>query len=160
MEVREFRRSDIPAMICIWNEVVREGNAFPQEESLDEETGFSFFSSQSRSAVAVRNGEIVGLYILHPNNIGRCGHIANASYAVSSLFRGEHIGKALVLDSLQAAGKLGFRILQFNAVVRTNTAARKLYEELGFHPLGIIEKGFRKPDGEYEDICPYWRETL
>ena len=58
------------------------------------------------------------------------------------------------------AGKLGFRILQFNAVVRTNTAARKLYEELGFHPLGIIEKGFRKPDGEYEDICPYWRETL
>ena len=160
MEVREFRRSDMPAMICIWNEVVREGNAFPQEESLDEETGSSFFSSQSRSAVAVRNGEIVGLYILHPNNIGRCGHIANASYAVSSLFRGEHIGKALVLDSLQAAGKLGFRILQFNAVVRTNTAARKLYEELGFHPLGIIEKGFRKPDGVYEDICPYWRETL
>ena len=99
MEVREFRRSDMPAMICIWNEVVREGNAFPQEESLDEETGSSFFSSQSRSAVAVRNGEIVGLYILHPNNIGRCGHIANASYAVSSLFRGEHIGKALVLDS-------------------------------------------------------------
>ena len=160
MEVREFRRSDMPAMICIWNEVEREGNAFPQEESLDEETGSSFFSSQSRSAVAVRNGEIVGLYILHPNNIGRCGHIANASYAVSSLFRGEHIGKALVLDSLQAAGKLGFRILQFNAVVRTNTAARKLYEELGFHPLGIIEKGFRKPDGDYEDICPYWRELI
>ncbi len=160
MEIRQFCRNDIPAMIDIWNEIVREGDAFPQEETLDEETGFSFFSSQSRSAVAVVEGKVRGLYVLHPNNIGRCGHIANSSYAVSSCSRGEHIGRALVLDSLKAAGDLGFRILQFNAVVRTNTAARKLYEELGFHPLGIIEKGFRMPDGEYEDICPYWRETL
>ena len=80
--------------------------------------------------------------------------------AVSSGFRGMHVGRALVMDSLAAAASLGFRILQFNAVVRSNMRARKLYEELGFHPLGIISGGFRKPDGEYEDICPYWRELI
>ena len=158
IEVRAYREGDLPGMLEIWNEVVREGNAFPQEEFLDETTGRQFFASQSYAAVALSGNLVVGLYILHPNNIGRCSHIANASYAVSSGFRGMHAGRLLVLDSLRVAASLGFRILQFNAVVRSNMRARKLYEELGFHPLGIISGGFRRPDGEYEDICPYWRE--
>lgn len=158
IEVRAYREEDLPGMLEIWNEVVREGNAFPQEEFLDETTGRQFFASQSYTAVALSGNLVVGLYILHPNNIGRCSHIANASYAVSSGFRGMHAGRLLVLDSLRVAASLGFRILQFNAVVRSNMRARKLYEELGFHPLGIISGGFRRPDGEYEDICPYWRE--
>ena len=156
MEVREFRRSDIPAMIGIWNEVVREGNAFPQEEALDEETGCSFFSSQSRSAVAVRDGEIVGLYILHPNNIGRCGHLANASYAVSRDARGRHIGEALVRDSLSEGRRLGFRVLQFNAVVKSNEAARALYRKLGFVELGTVPGGFRRKDGSWEDLLLFY----
>ena len=156
--VRSFCSDDIPAMLDIWNEIVNEGNAFPQDEPLDEKGGLSFFSAQSYTGVAIRNDGIAGLYILHPNNVGRCSHIANASYAVSSRMRGQHIGEELVKDSLRAAKELGFRILQFNAVVRSNVRAKKLYEELGFHPLGIISGGFRKPDGEYEDICPYWRE--
>ncbi len=158
IEVRAYREEDLLGMLEIWNEVVREGNAFPQEEFLDETTGRQFFASQSYTAVALSGNLVVGLYILHPNNIGRCSHIANASYAVSSGFRGMHAGRLLVLDSLRVAASLGFRILQFNAVVRSNMRARKLYEELGFHPLGIISGGFRRPDGEYEDICPYWRE--
>lgn len=158
IEVRAYREEDLPGMLEIWNEVVREGNAFPQEEFLDETTGRQFFASQSYTAVALSGNLVAGLYILHPNNIGRCSHIANASYAVSSGFRGMHAGRLLVLDSLSVAASLGFRILQFNAVVRSNMRARKLYEELGFHPLGIISGGFRRPDGEYEDICPYWRE--
>ena len=54
-------------------------------------------------------------------------------------------------------GKIhGFEILQFNAVVASNTQARHLYEKLGFVPLGTIPKGFRMKDGHYEDICPYY----
>ena len=75
MEVRKYARKDIPAMIKIWNTVVEEGNAFPQEEFLNEETGKLFFASQSYCAVAAEGDRIFGLYILHPNNIGRCGHI-------------------------------------------------------------------------------------
>lgn len=29
---------------------------------------------------------------------------------------------------------------------------------LAFIPLGTIPKGFRRKDGQYEDICPYYRE--
>ena len=145
-------------MIRIWNEVVEEGIAFPQEELLTEETGSSFFASQSYTAVAEIDGKVKGLYILHPNNVGRCGHICNASYAVSSDARGNHIGEQLVTDCLRMGCKLGFKVLQFNAVVESNIHARHLYERLGFHQLGTIPRGFRMKDGHYENICPYYHE--
>lgn len=160
IEVNCYSSADLPKMTSIWNEVVTEGIAFPQLETLDEQSGTEFFGSQTYCGVAKNadNGEILGLYILHPNNVGRCAHISNASYAVSSQSRGMGIGEALVRDCLAQARKCGFKILQFNAVVRTNTAARHLYEKLGFTQLGVIPKGFFIKDEHYEDICPYYIE--
>ena len=143
-------------MIDIWNEVVEDGIAFPQEDLLNEVSGKVFFGSQSYTGVADDDGKVVGLYILHPNNVGRCGHICNASYAVSSKYRGKHIGEKLVTDCLAKAKDLGFRVLQFNAVVESNVHARHLYERLGFVQLGNIPGGFRMKDGHYENICPYY----
>ena len=160
MIVRAYKENDLDAMIRIWNEVVEEGVAFPQEEFLNAKTGACFFTSQTYAAVAEDTDSRVihGLYILHPNNVGRCGHIGNASYAVSSKSRGRHIGEKLVLDCLHQAKRFGFTLLQFNAVVENNTRARHLYERLGFVPLGVIPKGFRMKDGHYENICPYYYE--
>ncbi len=158
MVIRNFEQTDISEMINIWNSIVEEGIAFPQEEYLDETTGFEFFSSQSYTAVAEKDGVILGLYILHPNNVGRCGHICNASYAVKSDVRGQHIGEKLVLDCMDKGKILGFKILQFNAVVESNIHARHLYEHIGFHQLGIIPNGFRLKNGEYANICPYYIE--
>ena len=145
-------------MIAIWNEVVKDGIAFPQEELLTEKTGAEFFGSQTYCGVAEENGTIYGLYILHPNNIGRCGHICNASYAVSKESRGKHIGELLVKDCLVQAKKCGYGVLQFNAVVESNIHARHLYERLGFVQLGTIPNGFRMKDGHFENICPYYHE--
>ena len=156
MIIRQHKHSDIGRMIEIWNEVVDEGIAFPQEDLLTKETGKEFFESQTYTAVAEEGGEIYGLYILHPNNVGRCSHICNASYAVASVSRGLHIGEKLVKDCLEQAKAHGFRVLQFNAVVESNIHARHLYERLGFKQLGTIPGGFRMKDGHYENICPYY----
>lgn len=158
MVVRAFEEKDLPEMLRIWNEVVEDGIAFPQEDLLDEKSGAEFFSAQSFTGVAEEDGKIFGLYILHPNNVGRCGHICNASYAVASEARGRHIGEQLVLDCLKKGRELGFRVLQFNAVVESNIHARHLYERLGFTQLGTIPGGFRMKDGHYENICPYYKE--
>ena len=155
--IRAMRPEDLPQLIAIWNEVVEDGIAFPQEDLLDETSGAAFFAQQTFVGAAEIDGQIVGLYILHPNNVGRCGHIANASYAVSSRCRGQHIGEALVKDCLEQAKRYGFKVMQFNAVVESNAHARHLYERLGFVPLGIIPGGFRMKDGHYENICPYYR---
>ena len=158
MEIRKYQEKDLPDMVRIWNKVVEEGVAFPQEEYLDETGGRKFFAEQSYCGVAESNGSVVGLYILHPNNIGRCGHIANASYAVDAGCHGQHIGEKLVLDCLAQAGRLGFDILQFNAVVENNIHARHLYERLGFIQIGTVPGGFRMKDGTYQNICLYYHK--
>lgn len=158
LSIRAYGQRDTAQAIRIWNEVVEDGVAFPQEDCLTEESGMAFFLEQSFTGIAVNEdtGEIVGLYILHPNNIGRCGHICNASYAVSHELRGNRIGEALVKHCLEKGKELGFSLLQFNAVVANNHRALKLYKKLGFTQLGIIPRGFRMKDGHYEDIIPHY----
>ena len=119
-------------------------------------TGVEFFGKQDFVGVAKVNGEVAGLYILHPNNVGRCGHHANASYAVSSKMRGIKIGEGLVKHSLKTARELGYRILIFNAVVKGNDRAIQLYTKLGFQRVGVIPGGFLLKSGVYQDIYVYY----
>ena len=154
--IMEYSDSDIADMVSIWNEVVEQGIAFPQLEYLDVDTGKQFFDSQSFAGVAKIDGKVAGMYILHPNNVGRCGHIANASFAVSSLYRGKKIGKELVRHCLAKGRELGFKIMQFNAVVSSNVRAIKLYEKLGFVRVGVVPGGFLNKDDVYEDIIVYY----
>lgn len=160
LKIEEFKKEYVKDAIAIWNDIVEDGIAFPQKEALDEKSGTEFFNSQSFTGIAIDtdSNEVVGLYILHPNNVGRCGHISNASYAVKKSKRGMHIGEFLVKDCLAKAKEIGFKILQFNAVVATNTSALKLYAKLGFNQLGIIPNGFLMKDGTYEDIIPHYIE--
>ena len=157
MKLRQFEDRDIEQAREIWNEVVRDGVAFPQLEELDTQSGLEFFHSQSFTGVCEDKDELLGLYILHPNNVGRCGHICNASYAVASSARGRGAGEALVRHCLEKAKELGFRIIQFNAVVSSNTTALRLYAKLGFTQLGAIPGGFLMKDGHYQDIIIHYK---
>lgn len=132
IEIRTYTENDLTAMTEIWNEVVEDGIAFPQEELLTDKTCRDFFGSQTYCGVAedTDSGRIMGLYI----------------------------GEKLVSHCITQGKECGFKILQFNAVVASNIHARHLYERLGFTQLGTIPGGFRMKDGRYEDICPYYRE--
>ena len=158
IRIREYKKEDVNEAVNIWNQVVEDGEAFPQMELLTEKTGDEFFRGQSFTGIAYDEdtGEIAGLYILHPNNVGRCGHICNASYAVRRDIRGCHVGEILVTHCMEEARKLGFKILQFNAVVATNIPALRLYEKLGFVKVGKIPGGFLMKNGRYEDIVLHY----
>ena len=158
IQITAYTDRYVKEAVDIWNQVVEDGVAFPQTELLTEETGDPFFKEQSFTGLAVdaETGQAAGLYILHPNNVGRCGHICNASYAVHRDMRGHQIGEALVRHCLQKAKELGFKILQFNAVVASNTPALNLYKKLGFVRLGTIPGGFFMKDGHYEDIVVHY----
>ena len=156
MNVRRYEEADLPRMAEIWNQVVEDGIAFPQLQTLKLDSARDFFAGQSFSAVAEEDGRILGLYILHPNNEGRCGHIANASYAVDRSARGKGAGEALVSHCLETAAALGFRLMQFNAVVKSNLGAIHLYEKLGFVRIGEVPGGFLMKDGHYEDIVLFY----
>lgn len=158
IEIIEYSREYVTECAAIWNCVVDDGVAFPQLEMLDDESADRFFSEQSFTGLALEkvSGKILGLYILHPNNVGRCGHICNASYAVSAEQRGKGIGELLVRHCMAKGKELGFKILQFNVVVKSNYSALHLYEKLGFVRLGTVPGGFLLKDGTYEDIIPHY----
>ena len=126
--VRAYGPGDLPEMAAIWNAVVEGGMAFPQEEPLTPEEAEGFFGSQSHCGVAARG-------------MGNKG-----------------IGSMLVRDSLSVAKSLGFRVMQFNAVVQENASAIHLYEKEGFRRLGMIPGGFRASDGEYHTIILFYHE--
>ena len=75
---------------------------------------------------------------------------------MKSSARGLHVGEQLVRHCLNKGHELGFRILQFNAVVKSNLSAHHLYEKLGFVKLGVVPGGFLLKDGNYEDIVLYY----
>lgn len=154
--IREYQKQDIPALTEIWNTIIEEGNTFPQTDFLTREQAEEFFAQQSFTAVAEEDGEVAGLYILHPNNVGRCGHQANAGYMIRPLARGKGIGELLVKHSLEKSKALGFQLLQFNAVVKSNVHAIRLYRRLGFIEIGTVPHGFLMKDGTYQDIVLFY----
>ena len=158
IKVKGFSRKDIDEVNAVWNKVVVDGCAFPQSEPFNKEDGIKFFESQTFTGVAYddETDEIVGVYIMHPNFVGRCSHICNTSYAVKDGKRGLGIGKLIVTHSMEMARECGFKILQLNAVIASNAPALALYKKLGLIPLGAIKDGFINKNGEYEDIIPHY----
>ena len=102
-------------------------------------------------------GELLGAYLLKPNYEGRGSHVANATYMVGRRQRGQGIGRLLGEHSIAQARQSGYRAMQFNAVVSANTAAVRLWEELGFARIGTVPQGFRLPDGSYSDLYIMYR---
>lgn len=124
MEIIKYNKKYLEEAMCIWNNIIEDGIYFPQIDVLKD----------------LEEEKVYGVYILHPNNIGRCGHICNASYAVDKNIRGKGVGEALVRDCIKQGAKLGYKILQFNAVVLSNEATHRLYKKIGFNEIGIVKK--------------------
>lgn len=147
-----FCEKDLVAMKDIWNDILIDGIAFPGTELYGEEDFADFLRQQSAVTCMLAGDNLMGYYILHPNNIGRCSHVANASYCMSKQARGKHLGKMLVERSIQQAKELGFRGMQFNAVVVSNKPAIHIYQSVGFQVIGTIPGGFLLKDGTYSDM--------
>lgn len=154
---RAYTGEDLPELMEIWSDILEDGVAFPGTELYELPEFAAMLEEQSAVTCMFQDGSLAGYYILHPNNIGRCSHVANASYAMKKEFRGRGLGKHLVEHSLSLAAELGFRGMQFNAVVAGNTAALKIYRGAGFQTVGVIPGGFLLKNGVYSDMYILYR---
>jgi L-amino acid N-acyltransferase YncA len=146
-------REHLPELLIIWNEIVVEGTTFPWIEPFEVENLLEVFRPEDTVGCAVdERGTVLGMFHVHPNNEGRCAHIANCGYMVSRASRGQGIGRLLVQSSLEAARKEGYKGMQFNAVVATNQAALALYRSEGFEIIGTVPNGFLLKSGAYADM--------
>lgn len=105
-----------------------------------------------RTVVAERDGRIVGSAKTGPNREGPGGHVATASFAVDPSAGGRGTGRALGEHVLEWARAQGYRAMQFNAVVETNTRAVELWRSLGFSVIGTVPEAFALPGGGYTGL--------
>ena len=142
--------------LAIFNEIIEEGLAFPQDEPFDTDALRKKFPPHEPVWCAIGpDDQVLGFVHIHPNNEGRCSHVANCGYCVTREARGQGIGRLLVAKSIEVAREAGYRGMQFNAVVATNHAAVALYQSFDFEIIGTIPGGFRQgtvAEPHYVDI--------
>ena len=142
-EIRKAEPRDKAAIWHIIRSVITGGDTYVfAPDSSEEEMMAYWFSPEKATYVAILDGRVVGTFWLKPNYPGLGSHIANAAYMVSPKASGRGVGRRMAEFSIQEARKLGYRAMQFNFVVKSNTVAVDLWKSLGFEIIGEIPEAF------------------
>ncbi|MFH9265074.1 GNAT family N-acetyltransferase [Streptomyces sp. NPDC017546] len=152
MLIREATSEDWPAIWPFFHTIVSTGETltFPLDLGEEDAKGWWFVAAPSRVVVAVDDaGTVLGTAKMNRNHMGNGSHIASATYMVDPARSGRGVGRALCAYSVDWARAEGYRAMQFNAVVETNTHAVKLYRSIGFDVIGTLPEGFNHPTEGY-----------
>ena len=153
--------SDRDAIWNIFHEVVATGDTYAFDPGMSREEARAYwFRADTHTFVAENDRGVVGTYILRTNQAGPGSHVANAAYMVAKDARGLGAGRKMAEHSLSEARRLGFRAMQFNFVVSTNTSAIHLWQQLGFNIVGTLPGAFRHPRAGYVDVYVMFRSLL
>jgi len=147
--VRPFQEEDWPAVEAVIAEVLAEGETYAMPVVTGAEARSFWFDGSEVVLVAEVEGQVVGTAKAGPNRPAQGSHIGTASFMVSAAARGHGVGLALGRAVVDWHRERGFRSIQFNAVVESNTAAVRLWQALGFEIVGTVPGAFRLPSGEY-----------
>lgn len=150
--IREAIAADWPAIWPFFHAIVAAGETYTYPRDLDEATGREMWllTPPGRTVVAVDDsGAVLGTAKMNPNHMGGASHIAGASFMVDPQYAGRGVGRALGEHVLAWARAEGYRAMQFNAVVETNTGAVALWKSLGFQIMTTLPEGFLHPTKGY-----------
>ena len=143
MNIRLAVESDFPAMWPIFQEVISSESTYVFAEDTSYDDAFTYwFGKEVTSYVYEHEGKIAAMYKLIPNQRDLGRHVSNASFMVNSSVGGKGVGRRLGIHCLQEAKKAGYKAMQFNFVVATNTGAVSLWKKLGFSIVGTLPKVF------------------
>lgn len=161
LTIRSARQADWDGVWTILEPVVRAGDtlAFPLDSS--SRSANSLWMAPSHEVfLAEDDSGVVGSYFLRPSHAGPGAHVCNASFVVARWARGRSIGRRLGAHALETAAKRGYRAMQFNLVVSSNTPALKLRRELGFQTVGRLPGAFAHPERGYVDALVMFKSLV
>lgn len=143
LEIRQAKEEDKPHVWEIIRSVISSGDTyiFFPDSSRDKMLDY-WFSSEQTVYVALSENKIIGTFFLKANQPDLGSHIANAGFMVSAAAKGKKVGKTMAEFSLQEAKRRGYKAMQFNFVVKSNSVAVNLWLNLGFEIIGEIPEAF------------------
>ena len=161
MQIRPAINADRDAIWNIFHEIIVADDTYALDPQMPREEALAYwFRADTHTYVAEKDGSVVGTYILRPNQSGPGSHIANAAFMVARDAEGAGVGRRMAEHCLSEARRMGFRGMQFNFVVSTNTRAIHLWNQLGFKIVGILPGVFRHPEKGYVDAYVMFRSLL
>jgi L-amino acid N-acyltransferase YncA len=162
MNIRPATDADRDAIWKIFHKVVADGDTYALDPNISREDALAYwFAPGTHTYIAEQSAiEVGGTYILRPNQSGGGSHVANAGFMVSASARGRGIGRAMAEHCLSEARRLGFRAMQFNYVISTNTAAIRLWQDLGFEIVGTLPDAFHHPEQGDVDVYVMYRSLV
>ncbi len=161
MKIREATDGDWAAIWPFMSQIVRAGETFSWDRDVSEETAREMWMDDQPGGTVVvavdRDGTVLGTANVHRNHRGPASHVASASFMVAPEQSGRGVGRALGEYALEWARAEGYRVMQFNAVVETNTRAVALWRSLGFELVGTLPEGFQHPVEGYVGLHVMYR---
>jgi ribosomal protein S18 acetylase RimI-like enzyme len=158
MEIREIRSDEFSLAWPIFHSVVGMGDSYAYSSDISFEEALALWTTApARTFIAVAEGQVVGCYLLRPNQPGLGNHVANAGYMVAREARGRGIGGLLCEHSMEVARQAGFLAMQFNFVVSSNEVAIRLWKKYGFEIVGRVPKAFRHSSLGLTDVFVMYR---
>ena len=157
-QVLPATEADWPGIWAIFHDVVQGQDTYayapdmPEADAKNMWSGAGKYSTGAQAFVVKDGANIVGTFSLRANHFGQGGHVANAAYMVHKDYRRQGVARALCQFSLAEAKRQGFKSMQFNYVVSTNTTAVNLWQSLGFTIIGISPKSYKHGQLGYVDI--------
>lgn len=159
MIVRPARPEEWPALWKILEPMLRAGETYALPPEMSEADARAYWlAADNEVFVAEEGGELLGTYVLRPNNRGNGSHVCNCGYVTAPWATGKGVARAMCAHSLEHARARGYLAMQFNFVISTNERAVKLWQSFGFEIVGRIPRGFRHPRAGLVDAFVMFRD--
>jgi ribosomal protein S18 acetylase RimI-like enzyme len=159
MKIRQAHTSDAEAIWAIIEPVIRAGETYTLPRDMSKAAALEYWMGRDRETFVAEDAQgLLGTYYLRANQLGGGAHVANCGYITAAGATGRGVARAMCEDSLVRARERGFRAMQFNFVVSTNTRAVRLWKSLGFEVVGVLPGAFCHPgQGDVEAFVMYRR---
>ncbi|MDO8148563.1 GNAT family N-acetyltransferase [Isoptericola sp. b515] len=157
--IRAARPADWPALWRVVEPVVREGETYTYPTDLTSEQARDLWLAEPPAAtvLAESDGVVLGTARMGPNKPGHGDHVGTAAFMVAPEARGRGVARALAEHVVAWHRAEGYRGIQFNAVVESNTAAVRLWRSLGWDIVGTVPRAFRSPAHGYVGLHVMYR---
>ncbi len=159
--LRAADKADHAAVWEMLRPVFRAGETYAIDPDISQSDALAYWFGEGREVrVAEAEGRVLGCYYIRPNAAGGGAHVCNCGFVTAQAAQGRGVARAMLAEALDRAVQSGYRAMQFNFVISTNTRAVALWEAAGFDIVGRLPGAYLHPGLGYVDALVMYRNLV